>query len=369
MKLGDFYKYATENAMRMRFARPQLADCNAAFVTNEKDEVFTCISGITIQDGNVVDVPADTSAYAMMKDAGFDVAKNICVIRLSDDELLQPSEECLEIMLALNPKNKKCMVCLGPDKEITVSASLNIVEDKPVDLTKPPEPDEFPDEPEAEEDYAEAAEPAAEEQESKQPEEAPEMEELSMESLEIPAMEELVTEPYTEAPDETEVEAAEAAEAAEEAPEAEQAEQQAEAPAMSEEAMAFMDGFDFSMPEEEETTPEDEEKALEEKRARQRAAQEAIDKKIAEKKAAEAASGVGEVKIEENNPFAATSDAVSPVEDTLAVFEDVASGKADSFKPKDEIDAKPLISPEELLKQAKRRKKVAKSNFFFRKKM
>ena len=138
---------------------------------------------------------------------------------------------------------------------------------------------------------------------------------------------------------------------------------------MSEEAMAFMDGFDFSMPEEEETTPEDEEKALEEKRARQRAAQEAIDKKIAEKKAAEAASGVGEVKIEENNPFAATSDAVSPVEDTLAVFEDVASGKADSFKPKDEIDAKPLISPEELLKQAKRRKKVAKSNFFFRKKM
>lgn len=337
----------------MRFARPQLADCNAAFVTNEKDEIFTCISGITIQDGNIVDVPADTSAYAMMKDAGFDVANNICVIRLSDDEFLQPSQECLDIMLALNPNNKKCMVCLGPDKEISVKASLNIIEDKPVDLTKPADPDEdfsvkYDDD---DEDYSEVAE---------QPEEAePQMEELSIESLEVP-----------EQAEETETaQVPEQAEEQAEKEEPEQAEEQEEAPAMSAEAASFMDGFDFSMPEETETTPEDEEKALEEKRARQRAAQEAIDKKLAEKKAAEAVSGNATVKIEENSMFAATTDAVTPVEDTLAVFEDVASGKADSFKPKDEIDAKPLISPEELLKQAKRRKKVAKSNFFFRKKM
>ena len=323
----------------MRFARPQLADCNAAFVTNEKDEVFTCISGITIQDGNVVDVPADTSAYAMMKDAGFDVAKNICVIRLSDDELLQPSSECLEIMLALNSANKKCMVCLGPDKEITVSASLNIVDDKPVDLTQPAEPEiddeeytEVVDEPQEEGPVEEAAEPEAVEETA----------EAAVEETEQPEAEEAEQE---EAPAEDDI------------------------PALPDDMSMFMDGFDFSAPEETETTPEDEEKALEEKRARQRAAQEAVEKKLAEKKAAEAASGVEKVTIEENNPFAATSDAVTPVEDTLAVFEDVASGKADSFKPKDEIDAKPLISPEELLKQAKRRKKVAKSNFFFRKKM
>ena len=131
----------------------------------------------------------------------------------------------------------------------------------------------------------------------------------------------------------------------------------------------FMDGFDFSAPEEQEVTPEDEAKALEEKKARQRAAQEAIDKKLAEKAAANAANGIGGVNIAEDNPFAATSDAVTPVEETLANFEEVASGKADSFKPKDEIDAKPIVSPEELLKQAKRRKKVAKSNFLFRKRM
>ena len=314
MKIGDFYKYAVEYAQRMRFARPQLAECNAAFVTNENDEVFSCISGITIQDGDVVDVPADTSAYAMMKDAGFDIAKNIAVIRLYDDELLEPSEECMEIMLAVNKNNKNCMVCLGPDKEITLSAAKNIVEDQVVDLTKAPVP-EIDDE-----EYEEKAEePAAEE---------------------------------------AEVSAEEAPAEAEEQP----AEEAAPMP-------DFMIGFDFSADEPAETTPEDEEKALEEKKARQKAAQEAIDKKLAEKAAAEAAKGVSAVKVEENNPFAATSDAVTPVEDTLAVFEDVASGKADSFKPKDEIDARPLISPEELLKQAKRRKKVAKSNFFFRKRM
>ena len=340
----------------MRFARPQLADCNAAFVTNEKDEVFTCISGITIQDGNIVDVPADTSAYAMMKDAGYDIAKNICVIRLSDDELLQPSEECLEIMLAVNSANKKCMVCLGKDKEISANAALNIIEDKPVDLTKPPEPDEDFSINDSE-SYSETPEPAAEQTESE-----PQMDEIAvMPELEVPQIE--------EAAEPEEVAETEPEETAEQQPEEPEETAEPEVPAMSDEAAMFMDGFDFSMPEEEETTPEDEEKALEEKRARQRAAQEAIDKKIAEKKAAEAANGTAPVKLEENSVFAATTDAVTPVEDTLAVFEDVASGKADSFKPKDEIDAKPLISPEELLKQAKRRKKVAKSNFFFRKKM
>ena len=364
MKLGDFYKYATENAMRMRFARPQLADCNAAFVTNEKDEVFTCISGITIQNGDVVDVPADTSAYAMMKDAGYDIAKNICVIRLSDDELLHPSVECMDIMLALNSANKKCMVCLGPDKEITVSASLNIVDNRPVDLTEPedkPEPEITAPEI-ADEEYTETPE-------------QPEMDEIStepqMEELTVPAMDEIAAQPEEPAADaEQAEETAEEEAETEESAEAEQAEAaEDDIPALPDDMSMFMDGFDFSAPEEQETTPEDEEKALEEKRARQRAAQEAVEKKLAEKKAAEAASGVENVSIEENNPFAATSDAVTPVEDTLAVFEDVASGKADSFKPKDEIDAKPLISPEELLKQAKRRKKVAKSNFFFRKKM
>ncbi|MBO6141617.1 MAG: hypothetical protein J6O40_07460 [Ruminococcus sp.] len=318
MKIGDFYKYAVEYAQRMRFARPQLAECNAAFVTNENDEVFSCISGITIQDGDVVDVPADTSAYAMMKDAGFDIAKNIAVIRLYDDELLEPSVECMEIMLAINKNNKNCMVCLGPDKEITLSAARNIVEDQVVDLTKTPIP-EIDDE-----EYEEKA----------------------------------------DEPEEQEAEAAEIEQAAEETAETEEQPAEEAAPMPD-----FMMGFDFSADEPAETTPEDEEKALEEKKARQKAAQEAIDKKLAEKAAAEAAKGVSTVKVEENNPFAATSDAVTPVEDTLAVFEDVASGKADSFKPKDEIDAKPLISPEELLKQAKRRKKVAKSNFFFRKRM
>ena len=313
MNIGDFYKYAVDYAQRMRFARPQLADCNAAFVTNENDEVYSCISGITIQDGNVVDVPADTSAYAMMKDAGFDIAKNIAVIRLYDDELLQPSEECMEIMLAVNKKNKNCMVCLGPDKEITLSASRNIVEDQVVDLTKAPEIDD--DEYEEITEEAPAAEP----------------------------VEQAAVEPEPEAEPEVQPEAAPMPD--------------------------FMMGFDFSADEQPEATPEDEAKALEEKKARQRAAQEAIDKKLAEKAAAEAAKGNGGVAIAEDNPFAATSDAVTPVEETLAVFEDVASGKADSFKPKDEIDAKPLISPEELLKQAKRRKKIAKSNFLFRKRM
>ncbi len=69
------------------------------------------------------------------------------------------------------------------------------------------------------------------------------------------------------------------------------------------------------------------------------------------------------VAVDESNPFYETAKEVAPPEETLSVMTD--EQKKDTLK---NTNADPALTPEELLKQAKKRKNVAKSNFLFRKK-
>ena len=69
------------------------------------------------------------------------------------------------------------------------------------------------------------------------------------------------------------------------------------------------------------------------------------------------------VAVDESNPFYETALDVAPPEETLSVMTD--EQKKDALK---NTNADPALTPEELLKQAKKRKSVAKSNFLFRKK-
>lgn len=67
------------------------------------------------------------------------------------------------------------------------------------------------------------------------------------------------------------------------------------------------------------------------------------------------------VAVDESSPFYEKAEDVAPPEETLSTEEP----KEDVFKT---IAANRELTPEELLKQAKKRKSVAKSNFLFRKK-
>ena len=73
------------------------------------------------------------------------------------------------------------------------------------------------------------------------------------------------------------------------------------------------------------------------------------------------ANSISGVDIEESNPFFEAPEEVLPPVETIAAEE------ADEEDEPEED--KPSLSKEELLKQAKKRKKVAKANFKFKKKM
>lgn len=91
--------------------------------------------------------------------------------------------------------------------------------------------------------------------------------------------------------------------------------------------------------------------------------EEAAEWRPAPKKEIEHASNViSGVKIDKSNPFYEAPAEVRPPVETIATI------GAEEEEPEDDNEELPALSKEELLKQAKKRKKVARANFLFRKK-
>ena len=401
MELSKVYSEAMKYAEKLKQRRPQFANRNAAILINAKNEVFAGVAGTMNQGGVTVEMPAEKAALMIMKNGGCTVATNIVVFNLGSGEIMMPSAECLELMMIVSPENENCMVCLGRNDEMPLSAlrapvaeaDKQMREKQAAKAAEPHYSDEdyepmeeirFADldakaenKPEAvtevpAEEQAEQSEPEAAEEKPVEQEETAEEVSAAEETAEEEPVEEEVTE-----------EDQAQAETPKQAEEEQQPEPAAEEDTSGDEAVdkaldaidAFMDGFDFDMPEEPvQLTPEEEARALEEKKARQRAAAEAVEKKLAQKAAAEAAKkaeSISGVEIAEDNPFFEATADVKPPEEVLAVMSEVQEEFDKSLNPEDDENApqEPMLTPEELLKQAKRRKKVAKSNFLFRKRM
>ncbi|MBR6046155.1 MAG: hypothetical protein IKP47_11025 [Ruminococcus sp.] len=113
-------------------------------------------------------------------------------------------------------------------------------------------------------------------------------------------------------------------------------------------AASMMDGFDFGG---DDSAP-----------APSASAAAPAAKPAGEKEASNVIRGVG---IDENNPFYEAPSDVKPPEEIIAADNAAAAAAAAQKKPAPE---EPELTPEELLEQAKRRKKVARSNFLFRRK-
>ncbi len=125
----------------------------------------------------------------------------------------------------------------------------------------------------------------------------------------------------------------------------------------------LMDGFDFGDDEApEEPVKEADDDYIEIDNKEPKAAEPAAENADAPEHSTNVISGV---KIEENNPFYEAPSDVKPPEEVIATV----SGEnleAQALEREAE-EEEPELSKEELLKQAKKRKKVAKANFLFRK--
>ena len=78
-----------------------------------------------------------------------------------------------------------------------------------------------------------------------------------------------------------------------------------------------------------------------------------------------ASNFISGVEIDESNPFYAAPTDVKPPQEVIAMVSN--DGTVEEEEEEEEQEEAPQLSKEELLKQAKKRKKVARANFLFRK--
>lgn len=250
MELNKLLETARKYAEDIRNEKPGYADKYAAFLVNDKDEIFLGVSGLTIRDGKIVNVPADVNAVLNMANAGSRIATGLVIISIKTGGVLKPSEDGLHQLFRTNANNDNCKAFVSETEQQIVSV-LRLGGGN---------------------------------------------------------------------------------------------------------AASLMDGFDFGGP-----VP-----GLK----RQAAPEVPSVMKVEERPAhpESTANSIKGVNVDKNNPFYENSENVKPPEQTLAIFEDVKNEAGKIPAPKDDLPEEPELTPEELLKQAKKRKKVARSNFLFRRK-
>ena len=306
MEINEFYGYAQSLADKIKAEKPSYAAESGAalcLIALDSQEIIPGVSCISIRQDQVVMFSAEHVAVVSMVAAGHKKAKRIVILSLADGSIQMPEESCLNILLSLESENENCEIVTAANRTVTVR-NLNAEpdeEDEPITELLP--------------------EPPAPVSETVTPAEEP-----------VPAPTQTPAVDFFSGFGDDDADAAEG-------------------------AAAFESGFDasYSAPQHAPVKP-----------VKTASADNAsLGTHAALGAPADFASGV---TIDENNPFNAPSAAESA---PVAFAEAARSGAGETAAPvmTGTPAAPPVrdanLSPEELLKKAKKKKNIAKSNFHF----
>ena len=125
MEINALYETAKYFAGMIKQSYPHLeADSDAclALIVADSGDVYTGVTGITINEGNPVSLPAEEIAAMTLITAG-KVARQMVIITIEDYSFCEPSEATLRMLVNSTPENGSCQVVLSLD-EAVASASL-----------------------------------------------------------------------------------------------------------------------------------------------------------------------------------------------------------------------------------------------------
>ncbi len=280
MDANKLYESAKEAVVKIKAAVPSYSaeeGVEFAVIADGNGKIFSAMTNVTFDEGEVKRIPADVAAFLYMKNSGSMVAESIIVISVADRRIVPPSEECLDLMFRTNSQNDEC--------EVVVSSS----EKKPVSELRLGAGDG---------DF---------------------MDGFDFDDTDAPTE----ATPMEKAPTEPEEEAAD-----------------------TQEATNTEDTSDAEAEQAEEKAP---------------------DAPAAETQ--HSSNVISGIQIDESNPFYEAPADVKPPEEVIAMVTDEQEEEQEAEQESDDNDApqEPQLTKEELLKQAKKRKKVARANFLFRK--
>lgn len=132
MEIQDLYRYAKSLVDKIKQEKPAYAseqDAALCLIEMESQEIISGVSCISIKQDEVVTFSAEHVAVVAMVAAGHKKANRVIILSLEDGSLMEPEEDCLNILLRLDKGNDSCEIVTEPDKTMTIAA-----------LTAPPPP-------------------------------------------------------------------------------------------------------------------------------------------------------------------------------------------------------------------------------------
>ena len=128
MDMTALYNIAKGFVNKIKHEKPAFAEGSGSalcLILTEDEQIFSGISGMGIQDGNIVNYPAESIALTAMFSAGKYRAKQIMLLSIEDCSVSAPCTECLNMLLHLDKDNELCEAAISEEKSVTVKKLLS----------------------------------------------------------------------------------------------------------------------------------------------------------------------------------------------------------------------------------------------------
>ena len=123
MEIGSLYNTAKNFAETLKQKRPELTQYDACLclIIADTGDIFSGVSTVSINEGAVEDVSAAKIAIMSIVTTKNVIAKQLIVISLDDYSYFVPDNEALSILVNSSVDNSSCQIVVSPDEMVSAA--------------------------------------------------------------------------------------------------------------------------------------------------------------------------------------------------------------------------------------------------------
>ena len=124
MEISSFYNTAKNFAATVKQQRPELVteDACLCLIVADSGDIFSGITSISIDEGTVETLPAEKIAVMSVITAKNVKAKQLILISLDDFSFFQPEDDVLAMLVNSSVDNSSCQVILSPEEAVSAAS-------------------------------------------------------------------------------------------------------------------------------------------------------------------------------------------------------------------------------------------------------
>jgi len=124
MEIGSLYNTAKNFAETVKHSRPELTNYDACLclIVADSGDIFSGVSSVSINEGTVQEMPAERIAVMSAITAKHVIAKQLIVISIDDYSYFKPEDEAIALLVNSSVDNSSCQVILSPDEAVSAAS-------------------------------------------------------------------------------------------------------------------------------------------------------------------------------------------------------------------------------------------------------